>query len=76
MQKLLNLKDPINKIHQIDNQLYFSVSETTSPLSIKGKQKLKKSYTNKPVRLYNWNQPIKHIENYTLTVTKYKNDSK
>ena len=31
---------------------------------------------NKPVRLYNWNQPIKHIENYKLTVLKHKIESK
>ena len=26
----------------------------------------------KPVRIYNWNQPIRHIESYTLTVLRYK----
>ena len=25
----------------------------------------KKIYKNKPVRLYNWNQPIRHIEHKT-----------
>ena len=75
IQELHNLKDSINKNHQIDDQLYFTDSETTSPASIKGKRKIKNCYTNKPIRFYNWNQPIRHIENYTLTVIQYKNDS-
>ena len=34
----------------------------------------KKQYIHKPVHLYNWNQPIRHIDNYILTVIKRKND--
>ena len=52
-QELHNIKDSINKNHQIDDELYFTDSETTSPASIKGKRKIKNSYTNKPIRLYN-----------------------
>ena len=32
----------------------------------------KTCYTKKPMRLYNWNQPIRHIENYTLIVIQHK----
>ena len=76
IHELHNLKDSVNKNHQIDDQLYFTDSETTSQASVKGKRKMKNCYTNKPKRLYNWNQPIRHIENYTLTVIQHKNDSK
>ena len=76
IQELQNLKDSLNKNHEIDDQLYFTDSETTSPASTKCKRKTKNCCTNKPTSLYNWNQPIRHIENYTLTVTQHKNDSK
>ena len=76
IQKCHNLKDSTNKNRQIDDQLYFTDSETKSPASKKGKRKVKNCYTNKPIRLYSWNQPIRHIENYTLTVVQHKIDSK
>ena len=76
IQELHNLKDSINKNHQIDDQIYFTDSETTSPASIKYKRRITKCYTKKPIRLYNWNQPIRHIENYTLTIIQHKIDSK
>ena len=76
IQELHNLKDSINKNHQIDNQLYFTDSETTSTASVKVEQKIKNFYTNKTIRLYNWDQPIRHIENHTLTVIQHKNDTK
>ena len=75
-KELHNLNDSINKNHQIDNQLYFTDSETTSPASVKVKRKIKNFYTNKTIRLYNWDQSIRHIENYTLTVIQHKSDSK
>ena len=50
----------------------FFCSEATSPASIKGNCKIKNCYTNKPIRLYNWNQPIRHLKNYTLTVIQQK----
>ena len=37
-----NLKDSINKNHQIDDQLYFTDSVNTSPASVKGKREIKK----------------------------------
>ena len=52
IQELHNLKDSINKNHQIDYQIYFTDSETTSPASRKGKRRIKNCYTNKPIRLY------------------------
>ena len=76
IQELHNLKDSINKNHQNYGHIYFSDSETTSPASIKGKCRIKKSYKNNAIRLYNWNQPIRHIENYSLTVIRHRNDSK
>ena len=72
IHKLHNLKDPINKNHQLDDQLYFTDSETTSQSSVKGKRKIKNCYANKTIRLCNWNQPIRHIENYTLTIIQKK----
>ena len=76
IQELHNLKDSINKSHLIDDQLYFTDSETNSAASVKGKRKIKNCYTIKPIRLYNWNQPIRHIQNCPQTVIQYKNDSK
>ena len=72
LEELYRLKDSLNKNYQVNDQLYFSDSETTSQSSIQGKRRIKKTSKNKPVRLYNWNQPIKHIDNYTLTVIKHK----
>ena len=74
IQELYNIKDSIDKNHLIDNQICVSESETTSPASIKGKRRIKKSYTNKPMRMYNWNQPKRHIKNYTLRVIQHKSD--
>ena len=69
IQVLQELKDSINKNEPTDDQLFFfSDSEATTPSSIVGKGKIKKSSINKPIRLYNWNQPIRHIESYILTV--------
>ena len=42
--------------------------------SKKGKRRIKKQYKHKPVHLYNWNQPIRHIDTYILTVIKRKNE--
>ena len=49
-------------------------TETTSNSSKRGKRRIKKQYKHKPVHLYNWNQPIRHIDNYLLTVIKRKNE--
>ena len=62
IHELHNLKDSIKKNHITDDQFFFTDSETTSQASVKCKRKLKNCYTNKPIRLYNWNQPIGHIE--------------
>ena len=76
LDALYKLKDTKNKNHPVHDQLYFSDSETTSHSSKKGKRRIKKINKNIPVRLYNWNQPIGHIEHYALTVIKRKNESK
>ena len=51
---------------------FFLNSETTPLLSTKGKRKIIESDINKPVQLYNGNQPKIHIESYTITVLEYK----
>ena len=61
-QKLQDSKDSTHKNYPLYDQIYFSDSETRTPSSIKGKCRIKKSYINKLVRLYNWNQPIRQIE--------------
>ena len=70
------LKETVNKNYPVHDQFYFSDSEATSHSSKQGKREIKKIYKNKPVRLYNWNQPIRHIEHYALTVIKRKNEPK
>ena len=55
IKKFQDLKDSIEKNNPIDRQNQFFDSKSTSPSSKKGKRRFKKLYTNKPVRLYNWN---------------------
>ena len=74
LDELYKLKESIDKNCPIHDQLYFSDSETTSNSSKRGKRRIKKQYKHKPVHLYNWNQPIRHIDNYLLTVIKRKNE--
>ena len=74
LDALYKLKESVNKNFPIHDQLYFSDSKTTSNSSKRGKNRIKKKYKNKPVHLYNWNQPIRHIDNYILTVIKRKNE--
>ena len=76
LHALYKLKDTLNKNHPVHDQLYFSDSEATSHSSKQGKRRIKKIYKNKPVRLYNWSQPVRHIEHYALTVKKRTNESK
>ena len=73
--ELYKLKESIDKNCPIHDQLYFSDSETTSNLSKRGKRRIKKQFKHKPVHLYNWNQPIRHIDSYLLTVIKRKNEA-
>ena len=72
LDALYKLKDTVNKNYPVHDQLYFSDSEATSHSSKQGKRRKKKIYKNKLVRLYSWNQPIRHIEHYALTVIKRK----
>ena len=51
IQELHNLKVSINKNHQIDDQRYFTDSETTSPASVKGKRK-KKDLLHKQINTF------------------------
>ena len=74
LDALYKLKESVNKNCRIHDQLYFSDSETTSNSSKRGKRNIKKIYKHKPVHLYNWNQPIRHIDNYKLTVIKRKKE--
>ena len=36
------------------------------------KRRIKKQYKHKPLHLYNWNQPIRHVDTFILTVIKRK----
>ena len=72
LDTLHKLKETVNKNYPIHDQLYFSDSEATSYSSKQGKRRIKKIYQNKPVHFYNWNQRIRHIEHYVLTVLKRK----
>ena len=74
LDALYKLKESANNNCPIHDQLYFSDSETTSNSSKRGKRRIKKQCKHKPVHLYNWNQPIRHIDNYILTVIKWKNE--
>ena len=51
-EELCKSKDSV-KNYQVNDTLYFSDSETTLHSSIHGKRRIKKTYKNKPVRLYN-----------------------
>ena len=64
LDALYKVKESVNKNCPIHEQLFFSDSETTSNSSKRGKRRMKKLYKHKPVHLYNWNQPIRHIDNY------------
>ena len=72
LDELYKLKETINKNFPIHDQLYFSDSETTSNSSKRGKRRIKKQHKHKPVHLYNWNQPNRHIDYYILSVIKQK----
>ena len=74
LDELYKLKELIDKNCPIHNQLYFSDSETTSNSSKRGKRRIKKQFKHKPVHLYNWNQPIRHTDNYIFTVIKRENE--
>ena len=74
LEALYKFKESVNKNCPIHDQLYFSDSETTSNSSKRGKRRIKKIYKHKPVHLYNCNRPIRHTDNYILTVIKGKNE--
>ena len=74
LDELYKKEDTIKKTYPIQDPVYFSDSVTTSISSKKGKNRIKKKYKHKPVHLYNWNQPIRHINKYILTVFKQKNE--
>ena len=74
LDELYKLKESIDKNCPMHDQLYFSVSETTSNSSKRGKRRIKKQYKHKLVHLYNWNQPIRHIDSYILTIIKRKKE--
>ena len=74
LDALYKVEDSINQTYPIQDPVYFSDSETNTISSKKGKNRIKKKYKHKPVHLYNWNQPIRHINNYILTVIKRKDE--
>ena len=76
LDALCKLKETVNKNYPVHDQLFCSDSEATSNSSKQANRRIKKIYKNKPVHLYNWNQPIRHIEHYAVTVIKQKNEPK
>ena len=74
LDALYKLKESVIINCPIHAQLYFPDSETTSNSSKREKRRIRKIYKHKPVHLYNWNQPIRHFDNYILTVIKRKNE--
>ena len=73
IEELQNVRDLIDKTDKpFNNQKSFSESESTTPSSFKGKRRIKKSHLHKPLRLYNWKQPIRHTESYTVTVIPHE----
>ena len=72
LEELSRLKDSINKIIKLMIPNIFLTQKPHHKRQYKENDEKKKTYKNKPVRLYNCNQPLKHIENYTLTVIKQK----
>ena len=73
-RKIITKQRQITRKRFSKNRNAFSESETTSNSSQRGKRRIKKQYKHKPVHLYNWNQPIRHINNYILTVIERKNE--
>ena len=73
IQNFQDLNNSTGKIKPIDQRKCFFDSESISPSTTKDRRRNAKSYLNKPLRLCNWNQPIRHIENYIFTVLRYKN---
>ena len=74
LDALYKVEDSINQSYPIQDSVYFSDSETNTISSKKGKNRIKKKHKHKPVHLYNWSQPIRHINNYLLTVIKRNNE--
>ena len=72
LQELIRERQYTLDLLRLGDIRVFSDLEATLPSSIKEKRRIKKSYTNKPVRLYTWNQPITYIESFSLTVLRYK----
>ena len=74
LDALYKVEDTINQSYPIQDSVYFSDSETNTIASKKGRNRIKKKHKRKSVHLYNWSQPIRHINNYLLTVVKRKKD--
>ena len=74
LDALYKVEDSINQTYPIQEPVYFSDSETNTISSKKGKNRIKKKHKHKPVHLYNWSQPIRHINDYILTVIKRKDE--
>ena len=69
-------EDSINQTYPIQDPVYFSDSKTNTFSSKKGKNRIKKKHKHKPVHLYNWSQPIRHINDSILTVIKRKDEQR
>ena len=72
IQELQDLEDSLNRNNPDRRPNTFSRLRSHNTIINKRKTQNKKSYINKPISLYNWHQPMRHIECYTLTVLQYK----
>ena len=72
IKELQNLRDLFNdKLNQYMIKDFFGIKILNS-IIYKCKRRIKNLYLRKPVRLYNWNQPKKRFESYTLTVLPHE----
>ena len=75
-RKIITKQRQITRKRFSKNRNAFSESEASNldELNLEASNLDEKQYKHKPVHLYNWNQPIRHIDNYLLTVIKQKNE--
>ena len=75
-RKIITKQRQITRKRFSKNRNAFSESEASNldELNLEASNLDEKQYKHKPVHLYNWNQPIRHIDNYLLTVIKRKNE--
>ena len=56
----------------VENQQIFSEFRSYDSVTYKRKMQNKNTYSRKPARFYNWNQPLKHFKRYLKIVKARK----